>query len=123
MYYQYTKSGNNFDHTYMMKMCEMEVIGYADIAKYVQFTVGGSRVCVTVCKKCIKNIKHQNKPMHLRITLMESYCEMVDKESVTITNLATQCVCVYRVQSYGWQTVIVYKLHANADGLIKIESN
>lgn len=104
-------------------MCEMKVIGHANVAKYVQFTLTGSRVCGTVCKKCVTSIKQQNKPKKLKISLLESYCEMIDKEEEAITNLATQCICVYRIQCDGWQTVIVYKLHANPEGMIKVQSN
>lgn len=107
----------------MMKMCEMETIGHANIVKRVKFTLMGSHVCITVCKKCRINIKQQNKQRQLKISLVDNYCDMIDKDNETITNLANECVCVYRIQSNEWQTVIVYKFHANPNGLVKIQSN
>lgn len=107
-------------------MCEMKIIGQATVAKYIKFTSVGIRVCKKVCQKCIASIKDRNKLKDLKVKLLERYCEMIDKErsSNSMTNLATQCVCVYHVQKdSSWRTVIVYKLHANPEGLIKIESN
>lgn len=107
----------------MMKLCEMKLIGHADIAKNVKFTFIGSHVCDSVCKKCSVNIKQQNKEKNLKIIVLESYCELIDKEIEHITNLATQCVCVYRIQNYKSQSVIMFKFKVNPQGLVKIQSN
>lgn len=104
-------------------MCEMKIIGHADVAKHVQFTLIGSRICNTVCKKCKTNMLQYNGPKNSNIILLQSFCDMVDKTNETISNLATQCVCVYRVQIEKWQTVIMYKFQTNPLGLIKIQSN
>lgn len=104
-------------------MCQMKIIGQATVAKYVKFTSVGINVCKKVCKKCIASMKERNKSKNMKVTLLQRYCELVDKDRNTMTNLATQCICVYHVQNNSWQTVIVYKLHANSEGLIKIESN
>lgn len=104
-------------------MCEVKIISYADISKHVRFTVTGLRVCSKICKRCSFNIQLIHKERHLKIILMEHYCEMIDKNSEFITNLANQCICIYHIQSKNWKTVIVYKIHANPRGLVKIESN
>jgi len=119
----YTKLGEPFDVTYIQKMCEIKITGHADISKEVKFTPIGSRVCNTVCKKCFINIQLEYKQKNLKITLIEHYCEMVNKHSEFITNLATQCVCVYHIQSKNWKMVIVYKIHSNSQGFVKFESN
>lgn len=105
-------------------MCEMNLIGQADVKKYVQFTVTGTRVCKKICKKCIAKIKEQNNDRKsLKVALMESYCDVIDKETANISNLANQCVCVYRIRDYLWQTVIIYKFYVNDEGFVKIQSN
>lgn len=103
-------------------MCEMQVFGHSSVVKHVKFTKNGARICDVVCKQCIVKIKEENEKKKLKITLMENYCDMVDKENESPTNLATQCVCVYHILSSIWRTVVVYKLHVNSQGLINVQS-
>lgn len=104
-------------------MCEMRVISHANIKKHVKFTSTGSRICKNICKKCKANIKQQNETKGVKVALLESYCDIIDMDVTDMTNLANQCVCVYRIQCGTWHTVLVYKIHANDKGLVKIQSN
>lgn len=105
-------------------MCEMKIIGHATTVKNIKFTYNGFNVCKKICKKCRINIKLQNIWKNIKsVELTDSYCDLIDKTNDTVTNLATECVCVFRVQSYSWQSVVVYKFQANPQGLVKVHSN